>query len=53
MGGTPSSTTWKDLLKHNHDGDVFMGSAELTKVLAVRLEDYQEFCDAIGLNKTK
>jgi hypothetical protein len=40
-------------VKRNHYEDVFMGSAGFTKFLAVRMEEYREFYDAIGLNKMK
>jgi putative tricarboxylic transport membrane protein len=48
-----SSAGWKDLAKRNIFEDVFMGSAEFTKYLAVRMEEYRGFYDAIGLGKAK
>ena len=45
------STEWKELAKRNIFQDVFMGSAEFTKYLAVRMEEYRGFYDAIGLAK--
>jgi putative tricarboxylic transport membrane protein len=47
------SPEWKELVKRNLYQDVFMGSAEFTKFLAVRMEEYRGFYDAIGLNKMK
>jgi putative tricarboxylic transport membrane protein len=47
------SPAWKDLAKRNIVQDIFMGSAEFTKFLAVRMEEYRLFYDAIGLGKTK
>jgi putative tricarboxylic transport membrane protein len=48
-----SSAGWKDLAKRNIFEDVFMGSAEFTKYLAARMEEYRGFYDAIGLGKAK
>jgi len=45
------SAEWKDLAKRNIYQDVFMGSAEFTKFLAVRMMEYKEYYDAIGLGK--
>ena len=45
------SAEWKDLAKRNIYQDVFMGSAEFTKFLAVRMAEYKEYYDAIGLGK--
>jgi putative tricarboxylic transport membrane protein len=47
------SAAWKELAKRNIFQDVFMGSAEFTKYLAVRYEEYRLFYDAIGLAKHK
>jgi putative tricarboxylic transport membrane protein len=47
------SAAWKELAKRNLYQDVFMGSAEFTKFLAVRYEEYKVFYDAIGLAKQK
>ena len=47
------SQAWKDLAKRNIYQDIFMGSAEFTKFLAVRMEEYRWFYDAIGLGKIK
>jgi putative tricarboxylic transport membrane protein len=44
---------WKDVVKRNVYQDVFMGSAEFTKFLAQRMEEYRGFYDAIGLGKAK
>ena len=40
-------------VKRNIYEDVFLGSADLTKFLAVRMEEYRGFYDAIGLGKPK
>jgi putative tricarboxylic transport membrane protein len=47
------SPEWKDLAKRNIYEDVFMGSAQFAKYLAVRMEEYRGFYDAIGLGKKK
>lgn len=47
------SPAWKELVKRNIFQDVFMGSAEFTKFLAQRMEEYKSFYEAIGLAKTK
>ena len=47
------SPAWRELAKRNVYEDVFMGSAEFTKYLAVRYEEYRGFYDAIGLAKQK
>jgi putative tricarboxylic transport membrane protein len=47
------SAAWKEIAKRNIYEDTFMGSAELTKFLAVRMEEYRGFYDAIGLAKMK
>ena len=47
------SAAWKEFAQRNIFQDVFMGSAEFTKFLAVRMEEYRGFYDAIGLAKTK
>jgi putative tricarboxylic transport membrane protein len=47
------SAAWKELAKRNVYQDVFMGSAEFTKFLVVRYEEYRGFYDAIGLAKQK
>lgn len=47
------SPTWKELVKRNIFQDVFMGSAEFTKFLAQRMEEYRGFYDAINLGKQK
>ena len=47
------SAAWKEIVKRNVFQDVFMGSAEFTKFLVQRMEEYREFYDAIGLSKTK
>ena len=48
-----NSPTWKEIAKRNIFQDIFMGSAEFTKFLTVRMEEYRGFYDAIGLSKTK
>ncbi|MGZ8229170.1 MAG: Bug family tripartite tricarboxylate transporter substrate binding protein [Burkholderiales bacterium] len=47
------SPTWKELAKRNIFQDIFMGSAEFAKYLAVRYEEYKGFYDAIQLGKSK
>ena len=47
------SAAWKEIVKRNIYQDVFMGSAEFTKFLAVRMEEYRGYYDAIGLGKQK
>jgi tripartite-type tricarboxylate transporter receptor subunit TctC len=47
------SPTWKDLAKRNIFQDIYMGSAEFAKYLAVRYEEYKGFYDAIQLGKSK
>ena len=47
------SSAWKELVRRHVYQDVFMGSAEFTKFLVVRMEEYREFYDAIGLSKMK
>jgi len=47
------SAAWKELAKRNIYEDIFMGSAEFTKFLAHRMEEYRVFYDAIGLAKVK
>ncbi len=47
------SPAWKDLVRRNLYQDIFMGSAEFTKFLAIRMEEYKGFYEAIGLGKTK
>jgi putative tricarboxylic transport membrane protein len=47
------SAAWKDFAKRNIFQDVFMGSAEFTKFLAQRMEEYRGFYEAINLGKTK
>ena len=47
------SSAWKDLASRNLFQYVFMGSAEFTKFLAVRMEEYRGFYEAIGLGKMK
>ena len=48
-----NSPDWKELAKRNIYEDVFMGSAQFTKYLAVRMEEYRGFYDAIGLGRKK
>ena len=47
------SPAWKEFAQRNLFQDVFMGSAAFTKFLTVRMEEYREYYDAIGLSKTK
>jgi len=47
------SAAWKEIVKRNIYQDVFMGSAEFTKFLTVRMEEYRGYYDAIGLAKQK
>ena len=47
------SQAWKELVKRNMYQDIFMGSAEFTKFLTVRMEEYRGFYDAINLGKAK
>jgi len=47
------SPAWKELARRSLFQDVFMGSADFTKYLALRMEEYRGFYDAIGLGKTK
>ena len=45
------SPAWKELVKRNIYQDIFMGSAEFTKFLAVRLEEYRSFYDVVAKTK--
>lgn len=45
------SAEWKEIAKRNIFQDVFMGSAEFARFLSVRMQEYKEFYDAIGLAK--
>ena len=45
------SPAWKELMKRNIYQDIFMGSAEFTKFLAVRLEEYRSFYDVVAKTK--
>ena len=47
------SPEWKEIVKRNIYEDRFMGSAEFTRFLAVRAEEYRVFYEAIGLGKQK
>lgn len=47
------SAPWQELMKRNIYEDVFMGSADFTRFLKVRMEEYRGFYDAIGLDKMK
>ena len=40
------SPAWKEIVKRNIYQDIFMGSAEFTKFLAVRMEEYRGFYEA-------
>ena len=48
-----ASAEWKEIVKRNSYQDVFMGSAEFTKFLAVRAEEYRGFYEAINVGRTK
>jgi tripartite-type tricarboxylate transporter receptor subunit TctC len=41
------SPQWQELVKRNLYEDVFMGSAEFTKFLTARMEEYRGFYDAV------
>jgi putative tricarboxylic transport membrane protein len=41
------SSAWKELAKRSVFQDVFLGSAEFTKFLSVRAEEYRSFYDAV------
>jgi putative tricarboxylic transport membrane protein len=45
------SPAWKEIVQRNIYEDVFMGSAEFTKFLATRLEEYSGFYAAVGFGK--
>jgi putative tricarboxylic transport membrane protein len=47
------SATWQELVRRHNYEDAFMGSAEFSKFLRVRMEEYRGFYDAIGLDKMK
>jgi putative tricarboxylic transport membrane protein len=47
------SPAWQEIAKRNIFQDVFLGSADFTKFLAQRMEEYRGFYDAIGLAKMK
>jgi putative tricarboxylic transport membrane protein len=47
------SPEWKEIVKRNIFQDVFLGSADFAKFLAVRMEEIRGFYDAIGLGKQK
>jgi putative tricarboxylic transport membrane protein len=47
------SAMWKEIASRNLFEDIFMGSAEFAKYLAVRKEEYWAFYDTIGYAKTK
>lgn len=49
LGEVHRSAAWKELGKRSVFQDVFMGSAEFTKFLTVRMEEYRAFYDAINL----
>lgn len=51
LGEVHKSPAWKELAKRNIFQDIFMGSAEFTKFLVQRMEEYRGFYDAIGLGK--
>jgi putative tricarboxylic transport membrane protein len=48
-----NSAEWQELLKRNIYEDRFMGSAEFTRFLVQRMDEYRGFYDAIGLAKLK
>ena len=43
---------WKDIVKRNVYEDRFLGSADFTRFLAQRIEEYRAFYDAVGAGKT-
>lgn len=45
------SPAWQELVRRNIYQNVFMGSAEFTKFLAGRMEEYRGFYDAVTLTK--
>ena len=45
------SPEWKELAKRNLYQDIYMGPADFAKFLQVRMIEYKEFYDAIGLTK--
>lgn len=47
------SAAWREIVKRNVFQDVFMGSADFTRFLQQRMEEYRGFYEAIGLGKTK
>jgi putative tricarboxylic transport membrane protein len=47
------SPEWKELVKRNIYEDRFLGSAEFSRFLVQRMEEYRAFYDAIGLAKMK
>lgn len=42
---------WKDLARRNLYQDIFMGSAEFTRFLHLRMIEYKAFYEAVGLGK--
>ena len=48
-----NSQAWKEIVKRNIFQDVFLGSADFAKFLAVRLEEIRGFYDSIALGKPK
>ena len=53
LGRVHKSTPWREFAQRSVFEDVFLGSADFTKFLAQRMEEYRVFYDAIGLAKTK
>src|SRR6476620_372033 len=47
LGQVHNSAGWKDLAKRNLYEDIFLGSAEFTKYLAVRFKEYSGFYDVV------
>ena len=45
------SAEWKEFARRHIFQDIFMGSAEFSKFLVQRLEEYKGFYDAVGLGK--
>jgi putative tricarboxylic transport membrane protein len=45
------SPEWKELAKRNLYQDIYLGPAEVTRFLQVRMLEYKEFYEAIGLVK--
>ncbi len=53
LGEVHRSPGWKEFVARNIFQDVFLGSAEFGKFLALRLEEYRSFYDDVGLGKPR